>query len=303
MPTMRYGRITRVVPIAGAVDRLLWDVEFSPSFWGTFGTRILLDWTGDLVFDKRPIPANSMPPPGSPNWRLAGRWVNRERLTHVHPQQTYSIQIESDLPGDALDRLERFRDSGRLYVRVEAEVTVLLGGILEPGVAPDAIKSEYGFLLQLRNPSRSMRETFRTEAFELTRDVWGYEILGALRPPGRFIFEATIPFGTAHEEVAKKGLAHLTESRKALDEGRYAEVARLCYRAIEELAKLSERIETQYGKYGKDRLLIQMKEVRSLCDPERHGSKPVSEDCVFDRPLAEHVLSSVMSFASVVLRS
>ena len=107
----------------------------------------------------------------------------------------------------------------------------------------------------------------------------------------------------AHEETATRALSHLAEARKTFDEGgRDGEVGRICYRALDELRKLADSIEERYGKFGKDRLVEQINDLKSLCNPERHGDAPHHDDLKFDRVLAQHVLAVTSSIAGVLLR-
>jgi len=73
-------------------------------------------------------------------------------------------------------------------------------------------------------------------------------------------------------------------------------------RILDELRKVADRIEERYGAFGRDRIVAQIKETKSLCDPERHGDAPHHDDLKFDRPLAQHVLAMTMSIAGVLLR-
>ncbi len=149
--------------------------------------------------------------------------------------------------------------------------------------------------------SRTISQNVWSDSLELTRDAWSNDVLGVLRPHGRYIFEITVPLGTSNEEIAARAVAHISEAKRAFEDGRYRDVAKSCYPALEELQKLGDRVETRYGSFGKDRALEQIKALRSFCNPARHASKTDREDVSYDRALGQHVLNSTISLASVFL--
>ncbi len=204
--------------------------------------------------------------------------------------------MATDLPGGALDAIERFRESGRLFARFEGQLYYLTKGPLITGNAPwfdDLVAMLDG------GTGRSPCQDIRSEPFEM-RDRWCSEILSALRPPGRLLIEITLP--AQHDDGAQRAVAHLSDARRALDDGRYAEVARVGYRALDEISKLTGRVTERYGAYATARINDQIDKARSLCNPERHGSAPHHDGLEFDRPLAEHVLAVATSLVGIVLR-
>jgi hypothetical protein len=288
--------------VRDAVDRLEWRVVTATDF---FGSRIdrafVIHWEGAIAFYRHAVPKGADMGSQTAKLSLVARWTNRERSARLHTPTEATFEFVTEIPGEALDRIEHFRDGGRLHARLEGKLFV---------IQEERESKKTGHRPWIDDALRLMADydrmpcvDLRSESFELTRDTWCTEILATLRPPGRFVVDVRVPIGQAHEDGAKRALDHIRDAQKTLDEGgRDGEVGRICYRALDELRKLVDGVEERYGKFGKERLIAQIKETKSLCDPERHGESPHHDDLKFDRPLAQHVLAVTSSIAGVVLR-
>jgi hypothetical protein len=289
--------IKSVTAVRDAIDRLEWRVAIGTGFFGTIPIQAFaFHWDGRVVLHRPGVPGDEG------RLSLGARWANRDRSQSFRVPDETIFEFATDLPGLSLDRIEALRSGGRLQASLEGRLFVIYR---EEHVKKSAAPRPWvdDTLNMLAGPgARVPCASVSSENFELHRDLWCNEVLARLRPPGRFILEVQVPLGHAHEEPGKRALAHLAEAQKMLDEGRDGEVARLSYRALDELRKVADRIEERYGAFGRDRIVAQIKETKSLCDPERHGDAPHHDDLKFDRPLAQHVLAMTMSIAGVLLR-
>ncbi len=281
-----------------AVDRLHWRVCVATDFFGTWQDQAFaFQWEGVAAF-YRGAPAGQ-------RLQLAAAWANREQSARMRTPGQTRFEFVTELSPNALDRIEEFRSGGRLHGRIEGKLFFVYrdgpegnsGGSRVPGRVPWVTE----LVTQMNDFGRSMAADIRTEPFELTRDLWCQEVLGKLRPPDRYVLEVQVPLGTADGAAGRRALAHIDEARRAFDEGRWSEVARVCYRSVEELQQVMDRVEARYGSYARGRIREQAKELRSLCDPDRHGQRPSHDGLVFDRVLALHVLAMTRSLAGVVL--
>lgn len=288
--------ITKVVPEPGAVDSLLWTVEVRTDFFGINMERILLAaWSGAVAFYREPIPGNSMPAP-DPRRRIAlpAEWVNRDKTTKLLAPQDVSFVFRTQLPGDALARLERFRDGERLYARVEGQF--MRWSLGDPNAAFDQVEA---VLMAAREPRLILWADVRSEPHELTRDEWGAHVLATLRPPGIVPLEVKLPTVESEAEPVKRALAHLDEAQRALDENKTDRVAHMAYRALDELKHLADRVQANRGEFIGKRLLEERKALASICDPERHGERPSGPTGQVDRVLAQHILAAAKSLVAV----
>ncbi|WP_437613331.1 hypothetical protein WMF20_11850 [Sorangium sp. So ce834] len=279
------------------MDYLEWQVRLATDFFGTKQDRAYaLYWEGRASFSRDPIASSLISAPGYPPMFLPARWTNRERAGRMMTPSEVVFEFVTDLPGDAFDRIERFRDSGRLYARIEGQLAVVRKEGYRASTQP------FHDLAAVMWGDRVPAADIRTEPFELTRDTWCQQILAVIRPPGRYVVEVATPTGSPVDETAKRALDHLAAAQRAFSEGHYSEVARVCYRALDELNQFGQKVDERYGKFGRDRILEQVKTIKSLCNPERHGSQPHHDGLEVDRILAQHVLATTSSLAGVVLR-
>lgn len=287
--------ITEIRPVEDAIDRITWTVEIATDFWGIAPAHAFaFDWIGDIVFYREHVPSNTMPGPQTPRRSLPARWIRRQYDAQLHVPGPKAWTFETQMPPTAIDALESFRESGRLYARLEGEALVVVWDRESDPLADLASVMGAGH--------RVPTATIRSEAYELTRDLWCRHVLAAVRPPGRFVVEIAVATANAVNEIGERIMRGLAEAQGAFDEGRFPEVSRECYRVLDELAKLLDAIEERYGKLARKSFREQITELKSLCNPERHGTQPHHDGLQTDRPLAMHILATTSSLAGVLLR-
>lgn len=290
---MATSTISKVTPIRDAVDRLEWDVRVALSGFGptTQGVYVLR-CDGRIAFYRERVAG--MPGPTFPRRTLTARWTNTER-PRLHVPGEAIFQFATDVPRDALDEVERFREGGPLFARFEGKLALVFQ------------KSE-GQADWLGDLVRVLGDFHRSSSFDVCtdhlalRDDWCEEILTALRPPGRHLVEVCVPSAEASCERGQRALEHLRNAQRAFDDGRYADVLRAAYVVLDELVPLHNVASPRYGAFGHDRLREQMSETRKLCNPERHRTRDQFDSAPPDRLLAQHVLTVTASSCGVVLR-
>jgi hypothetical protein len=290
--------IKSVAAVRDAVDRLQWEARIST----TFGPEpaFIVHWEGNIVFSGDPVRSHHGQGLSTSRRTLPARWANRETSARVLRPDESKFEFVTELPGEALDRIESFRDGGRLFARLEGKLFIVSRN---PGHRDQPQMPWLDDVVDIMGRgNRPWSDDVRSEPFEL-REVWCSQVLGTLRPPGRFVLDLQVPTASPEGEVAQRALAHLDEAKKTFTEGgREGEVGRVCYRALDELRKLVDRVEPRYGRFARDRIAGQIKETQSICNPERHGDRPEHDDLTFDRALAQHVLAVTSSIAGVLLR-
>src|SRR5688572_13616431 len=109
--------IEKVNAEKGAIDRLEWSVRAHVAPGGNRNRPIfILGWEGQIVFYREPIPSSILPSPTHPpRLALAAPWINRAKASRLFVPSEVIIAFRTELPGDALDRIERFREGGRLF--------------------------------------------------------------------------------------------------------------------------------------------------------------------------------------------
>lgn len=293
--------IKGVTAFVDAIDRLEWSVSISTGFYGNKPNQAFaFHWDGRVAFYREPLPSGVAAAPQIPRLSLDARWTNRDDTSRFNIPSDVAFVFATELPAGAIDRIEAFRESGRLYARVE-------GLLFLSYKWPHAYNStqarpwlDDAFAL-VEDIGRTPCAVVRSEPFEL-REIWCSSILVKLRPPGRFVLDFQVPAGNASDEPATRAAAYLAEATDTFNNGRYGEVGRVCYRALEELQKVLDRVESRYGKYGKSRIGDQIKDTKSLCNPERHTEQEAHDDLAFDRVLAQHVLAVTSSLVGVMLQ-
>ena len=281
--------ISKVVAVRDAVDRLEWEARISTDFYGTNHAQIFLfRWDGRVRFYREPTQSKA-------SLSLSAKWSNASAARLFSPGQQ-ELHFTTELTPSALDRIEAFRGGGRIFARVEGMLF-----LVHKSGHTGASASEWAVELaqMLGDSRRSLGSTIVSEPLELSRDVWCGEILSVLRPPGRLITEIALPTVSAEGETALRAINHLKEAQLAFDHGRWAETARVCYCALEELKKASNEVSQRYGEYAKARLLDQIKAIGATCNVERHSEEVHHDGLEFDRALAAHVLASSWSVAGV----
>lgn len=206
------------------------------------------------------------------------------------------MAFRCDMGRDVLDGLERFRDGGRLYARVQGKFRALF---FTDGATSQQMLHE--LLESYASHSRTLWLNVWGASLELTRDTWCGDVLEKLRPPGRFIFEAAIPVGTPSEDHGRRALEHLGEAQKAFDEGRYDETLRTAHKAGEALLNLNALVVRRYGENVQKALSSQVGALHRICHRERHDQVDASTLPAIDRALAQHVLVSMKTLAATYL--
>ena len=291
--------ITSVTAIRDAVDQLSWEAKVATPDIAR-ERAFIVHWEGHVAFSREPVPRNhgSASPGARPT--LQARWTNREDSSRILAPGELTFKFITDLPGDALARIDAFRENGRIFARLEGKLVVInpRSGVQNPAMPPwlDDITDI------MSRGNRPWVDNVFSEPYDL-REAWCTKILPTLRPPGRVLLELRVALAHPHDETAKRLVALLNEAQGAFDiGGRDGEVGRICYRAIDELRKLVDLAEPRYGQYARDRLGDQIKALGSICNPERHGDRPEHDGLVFDHAMALHVLTATMAVAGVLLQ-
>lgn len=292
------GTIGRVLAVRDAVDLLVWEVEIATTFYGSNYQRAYAWlWEGDAVFWREEVPFGTRPGPQTPRRALRARWTNRDQSARMIVPRDQKFEFTTDLPGDALDRIEEYRDGGRLFVRIEGKLSVAFAG---PSKARESHDEIAGILNDL---GRSMVDSSRVYAVdictilkEISRDTWSESILAKLRTPGRHILEVRVPIGQAAGDAAAAAIQSHRAAQLAFDQGRYEETLGACAQALGQIDQLMERIEASYGKGCREVVAEQLRATRDLCAPSSSQAK-----MRVDRALAHHLLvvtSSLLGFAT-----
>ncbi len=284
--------VQQVVAVRDVIDRLEWRARIGTDFFGTNLARVFLSgWEGRVRFFREAAPSGK-------SITLRAYWLNPDRGRFFAPQEQV-FHFATELPHAALDRIDEFRAAGRLFARLEGKMLLIqkMDSPDERGV--DWTQEVARFL---GDPQRVISTDIVSEFFEISRDAWCDEILGTLRTPGRHIIEVQAPAPSLANEGAAKVVSDLKEAQSAFDQGRWQEVARICYRALDELKGHVAAIEEHYGRHAKGRVLDQVKAIGSLCNPVRHADAPEHDGLQFDRALAHHVLIAASSLAGLVFK-
>lgn len=278
--------IAKVEAVADVVDRLEWSVRILADGWG-LGRAYVLHWDGHIALCREPGGAGS-------RLTIPARWTNREHASRfvVLPGERM-FTFATDLPGDALDRVERFRASGPLHAYVEGTFVV---AFLRDGNSEDWTSA----VANMMGGTSRCDQSVRTESASL-RELWCEKVLATLRAPGRYLLEVTIPRTAPEGEMAKRALARLGDAQGAFDLGNYPEVARLCYRALDEIVFSQESLRVRFGEFAGGSLHKQFKELKDLCNADRHGDRPRHAGFEVNRAFAEHALITASSLCAVAL--
>lgn len=296
-------RIVEVSPIQGVHDVILWTLEMQPDWWGTgIRRRLLLEWVGDLVLTREPIPRSSRQTRARTPMRLPTRWIDRERLTKVFSDRTYRFVFETVVPSEALTRIDAFREGGPLFARIEGQMFTL---VLDEHFIRKSGESDPSERLlrawnQLEDSSMSVWGEIYSEPFEIAKELWCSKILGTFRPPGRAVFEMIFPDLATSSDRAGRCIQYLKEAQASLDDHRPSEAARHVYRVIDVLSQLDESIRARHGEFIAKRLQQQRKELGAIANQERHGHKGADEaPPPISRSMAQHLLTSMWSLCAV----
>jgi hypothetical protein len=288
--------IKKVEPVLGLIPKLRFATTLRLDAGPPRERLFIAKWIGEIGFTCHAEDADY--PPGPKKLVLNAHWESEPEgsrlLSHSDKPSTFTC----DLGPGILDAIERFRDGGRLFARLQGKLQVFF---LKAHDAPlESVLTEV--LISAGNDRRTLWQELRGDPFELTRDAWCGEILSKLKARRRVVFEATLPEATALEEHGRRALDHLDKADGAFDDGRYEEAVRLAYMAAEALQQLSAAVEKRYGKLAQKSIANQTSALRTLCNPERHDESKVDADGhEIDRLMAMHVLASMRSLAAVYL--
>jgi hypothetical protein len=291
--------IKKVEPIPGLVPSLRFATSVRLDFGQANARLFVLKWVGEIGFTRQPEQGGSMAPAGPGKLVLPATWASEvdghatKRLSGVELHANFTCEMTPTI----LDGVERFREGGRLFARVQGKFQALVLGTYQSPTQEVLTEIIGG----LTNPQVTVWTEACGDSFEVTRDVWCMEILPVLRPPGRVILEAALPALHAEEDHGRRALSHLDAAQRAFDEGRYEETARLVYKAGEALQQLGSNVEACYGDLAKSSIAKQNSALQALCHPERHDESKVVGGHDTDRPMALHLLTSMKSLAAVYL--
>ena len=287
--------ITHVEAHKDAVDRLDWRLRTSIERGERIRERVhLLRWSGTLKFYRPSRVGSGASGPHEAHLTLPATWVHLPQDTYTWTLNDISFVLSTRLFGDALDRIERFRQGGQLYVRVVGHFYMFVAA---------ADRSQANLSQEVEDwhdPRVTTTYEVRSDDFEMSRDRWSTEVLTKLRPPGHRILELSLPSIEAEHEGGQRALRYLKEAQAAFDRGQYDVVASRAYRAIDGLHQAQERFEKHYGKFGARQINVQIKAFKSLCNTERHSEAEHHDGLKFDRVLAHHALIGAQDILGVL---
>jgi hypothetical protein len=291
----RVMRVTLSLPTAktGAIDSLVWKAEVDLSgLWGTELQHVVVHaWQGDITFYHRSdLEGGGISIPAT----LVGE-ENHVRWS----QRAEPLTFSTHLPGDAFERIERFRSAGSLCARLEGKLNALALG-----------PQNYNETARLQLLMRSWTVGGMTRFNEVhceprdVRDRWIEHVLPAFGKPHRVLIEAMIPKLAPDSEHGKRAVGHLQEADRAFIHGHYEQAAHVAYKALEALQQLLEPVEGRYGLLVRSQLTKQINAVHGITHKGRHDeSKEPTPPIEFDRNLAMHIITSVKSIAGAIFGS
>ena len=203
-------RITEVRAQREIVDRLVWttEVTFSGAQEQVFR---LAGWFGEIALSRQS--RETAAPPGRP-WfpQLIARWNAHEagRLRYYGSQST-RLQFLTELPGDALERIEQYWSDGILHARISGTFFTVcvkdiplyamdqlqtdskkllalapespIGMAAVPEYFADSLCQTLALRRRLAAPNHSIRDQVSSEPFEISRERWNGHLRPVLRPP------------------------------------------------------------------------------------------------------------------------
>jgi hypothetical protein len=274
----------------GAIDALVWkaDVDFT-GLWGIDVQLIVIQgWQGDVRFYRRAdLSGGGISLPAT----LVGA------NDHVRfSQRGAPLTFKTHLPGDAFDRVERFRASGPLFARLEGELQTLALG---PHRALENHRIQ--LLLQAWTPGHVCAYNSVECEPRAIRDHWLEHVLPAFGKPYRVLIEARLPKLAPASEAGARAVEHLEDAERAFIHGHYERAGHTTYKALEALQELLGGVEVHYGALVRGQLALQIKSVHGITHKNRHdASKEHSPPIEWDRSLAMHVMTAAKSIAGIV---
>jgi hypothetical protein len=173
--------IKRVTAVRDATDRLEWQVTMATDIFGVrMNHGYVLNWEGSVGLYRQPDPPRSLRPSLQvARLGMQARWTNRHEAARLFIPTEKTFEFATDLPVEALDRVEAFRAGGRLFARLEGRVVIVFREG-NGGATPwfdDA-------LALISSESRVPCCDVFSDSYELTRDVWGSGNLGGASATG-----------------------------------------------------------------------------------------------------------------------
>lgn len=195
-------RILDVEARGDIVDTLVWQVELRLSGLSTGHLFLLAGWSGDIVLYKQNIRKGVGMGTQVIRRHLPARWqrFDDRGSVRVWSGATRTLTMETQLPGDALERIETFRGDDRLFARLEGGVFALrvrgepsqesmhrLEELLFDTLGAHTRQTEEiwqstALWRDLADPQRILNFTINSESYELSRDRWNQSISSELRP-------------------------------------------------------------------------------------------------------------------------
>lgn len=281
-------RVVECTASSGAVPGLRLKVSVRAPAWQGY-RGLPLDWAVEVVLSRGAWTAKQRRGSADESLVLAAR-VRR----HCGPLGTASretLEVEVGVDHRVLDRIERFRGGGSIFVRVEGDCIELRGRYQD---------EPYAQLLRQVEPGGPSAVTeFWSESLELSHASWA-RILAVLRPPGLRVLEVWLPSGETSNETARRALDRIARAQEEFDHGRYPKVAEEIYKAVEFLQELSGELEPRYGSELASAIKKRAGGITYVANNERHARGELDR---VDRPLAQHLLASAKSLVAVYLPS
>jgi hypothetical protein len=281
------ARITRLTGWPDAVDRLELEIDFTSSY----GDALLLGFDGECAFDQTAL-SYGQNRNGYPGLRVPARWVRNgaERGSRgVMRWGKGSFRFAADLPLGALERIERRRDGGPMFLRLDGAFSFLSCGKDEGDHLQALQKQVFGM--------QSAQLGLACEPYEVPRDIWN-RVLGELRDERRILVEVALPGRHLPEGLADELEGILQRAQAALDQGSFEEVLRLTYAALELMKKNPSQVKKRYGEELYKRIADQRSKLQGMANCERHWTGEGTLHNA-DRALALHLLISAKTLASL----
>jgi hypothetical protein len=278
---------------SGAIDSLIWKATLDfAGLWGTDAQQIVIqDWQGDIAFYHRADLSGG------------GMISVPATLVGANDHVRYSVgraplTFKTCLPGDAFERIERFRNAGSLVARLEGQLKILCLGPMQ-----SLDNARVQALLRGWSPGGSNGfVNVDCEPREI-RDQWIEHVLPTFGKPNRVLIEATLPKLAPSNEAGVRTVVHLQEADVDFTHGRYKGAAHAAFRALEALEdqELLDGVEAVYGKLVRNQVSKQISALHGVTHKGRHdASQEPTPPIEFDRSLAMHILTATKSIAGVV---
>ena len=288
--------IRSVVAEASVIDSLSWTVALQIDI-GVATQRVFIPkWNARMVFHKNEMTPVTMPPRGPEVLELRAIWSSDVRDSRWFSRIDRNVEFRTELAGDAVERIERFRCGGPLFVRLESQAQVL---VLPQG---DAAEIASAIATAYTDPGRVIWVDVLSESLD-ARDIWLRNVIAVLRPPGRVLLEVAVPSCITDEPNAHRALAALEKADSEFSIGRYEEVANHVYKALEALQPLLHLVSSASGDMVRGRIKDQGSALAGIANEVRHDEAKLKRAVAkVDRALAQHLLISAKSLAAVIMR-